>query len=65
MDVYESHTEYEWLVQKVLAKVDPWGDDRADMRAANNTVWSTPGEFDRQEAFDELRHYLKINENDD
>ena len=45
--------------------IDPWGDDRADLRAAHNTLWSTPGDFDRQEAFDQLRNYLAINENND
>jgi len=65
VEVYESHTPYEWLVQQVLAAVDPWGDERADIRAAHNTQWATAGEFDRQEAFDQLRNYLKINDNND
>lgn len=61
VEVYESHTPYEWLVQQVLAALDPWGDDRADMRAANNTLATLTGEFDREEMFDQLQHYLKIN----
>ena len=65
VEVYESHTPYEWRVQQILAVIDPWGDDRADLRAAHTTLWSTPGEFDRDEAFDQLRNYLAINENND
>lgn len=35
--VYESHNEYEWRMQIALCQVEPWGDDRDDMRAAVNT----------------------------
>jgi len=59
--VYESHTPYEWLVQRCLMIVDPWGDDRDDLRAAINTVASTPTQ-DAGELQDVLIGYVKINE---
>ena len=63
VEVYESHTPYEWLLQKCLAVVDPWGDERADLRAAVHTMARTPsGDFDRNEMMDSLIGYLKINE---
>ena len=63
VEVYESHTPYEWLVQECLAIVDPWGDDRDDMRAAINTMAALPaGDYDRDEVRDALVAYLKINE---
>lgn len=61
--IYESHTPYEWLVQQCLAVVDPWGDDRDDLRAAVNTMATFPaGDFDRNEFMQSLRAYLKIHE---
>lgn len=36
--VYEDHTPYEWAVQLALAAIEPWGEDRADLRAAVNTA---------------------------
>lgn len=36
--VYESHTEYEWALQQLRARLMPWGEDRADFRAAMNTA---------------------------
>lgn len=36
--LYESHNEYEWALQQLLALLDPWGDERADFRAAVNTA---------------------------
>ena len=38
MDVFESHSPYEWAVQRAMETVDPWGDKRADERAAWNTM---------------------------
>ena len=61
VEVYESHTPYEWLTQQALAVVDPWGDDRADMRAAINTI-AVRGDGDSQsEVMDVLLGYLEIN----
>lgn len=51
-------------MQQVLAAVDPWGDERADLRAAHTTLFPMTGDFDREEAFDHLRNYLKINQDD-
>ena len=66
VDVYESHTPYEWQLQKILAVVDPWGDDRADLRTATNTMAVIPGgEYDRQQLMDSLVGYLKINEREE
>lgn len=38
LKVYGSHTPHEWALQKARAAADPWGDDRADWRAALNTL---------------------------
>lgn len=65
LTVYESHTPYEWLVQTALAIVDPWGDDRADMRAAINTMAVLPGDEGREETAAALTGYLKINEDEE
>ncbi len=67
--VYDSHTPHEWAVQVALAAVDPWGDDRADLRAANNSLHmilsQAFGKVDQQ-AIDKLavalQHYLKVQE---
>lgn len=63
IEVYESHTPVEWFYQKSLAVIDPWGDDRDDIRAAMNTMAvMPPGDYDRTEAFADLVHYLKIDQ---
>lgn len=62
MNVYESHTPYEWAVQTALSIVDPWGDDRADLRAAVNTMALYPAPEGREEAAASLTGYLKINQ---
>lgn len=47
----------------MLAVVDPWGDDRADLRAAVNTMPGLDtGDADRNEVMQSLVAYLKINE---
>ena len=61
VELYESHTTTEWLVQMGIGIVDPWGDDRADLRAAHNTLAVASSE-DPQCLFNALRGYLKINE---
>lgn len=38
LEMFESHTPYEWRLQQARAIVDPWGDDRADARAQVNTA---------------------------
>lgn len=55
VELYLSHTPTEWLVQRVLAVVDPWGDERADKRAALNTM-TAAGQFD-MEVFRALTSY--------
>ena len=61
VEVYESHTPYEWLTQQALAVVDPWGDDRADMRAAINTIAVRGDGESQSDVMDVLLGYLEIN----
>lgn len=61
--VYESHTPYEWKVQVALSIVDPWGDDRADRRAALNTIKAHP--IDDEAIPVLLGCGLKINEHEE
>lgn len=58
--MYESHTPYEWMVQVCLAAVDPRGDDRADLRAAFNTVKAMKIEDEAvaRDVFNSLRDYV-------
>ncbi len=37
MEFFESCNNYEWLLLQALERVEPWGEDRADLRAAFNT----------------------------
>ena len=62
--MFESHTPYEWKVQRALMIVDPWGDERADMRAAYNTLATSPVADEDGEMLAALLGYLKINERD-
>jgi hypothetical protein len=63
VEIYESHTPYEWKLQRARAIVDPWGVDRDDRRAALNTMASHPIE---EETFDLLKGCgLKINEHEE
>lgn len=54
-------------MQLILAHVDPWGDDRADLRAAMNSIavgqWSE--EADRDEIFNSLKSYLGFDAEED
>ena len=45
----------------MLTVVDPWGDDRDDMRAALNTIAAIPSGVDKSEVMSALVGYLKIN----
>ena len=38
VDVYESHTDLEWTCVEALYVVSPWGEKRADIRAAYHTA---------------------------
>lgn len=64
--IWESHNEYEWTLQRVLMAIEPWGEARADLRAAVNTaqvVVSNSSEASSGavgELVDQLSHYLKI-----
>lgn len=46
----------------MLAVVDPWGDERDDLRAALNTLATIPGAANHNEVMSALVGYLKINE---
>ncbi len=59
MSIYEDHTPYEWLIQAALSEVDPWGDDRADLRAEVNTLAALAPDED---SLGRLRSYLAIHE---
>lgn len=69
--VYESHNEYEWALQWALMITEPWGDDRADLRAAVNTasVMQTNVAEASSEDIDtwveNARHYLKLHHPDE
>lgn len=54
-------------MQQCLDIVDPWGDDRDDLRAAINTmaVLPTTDGNARQETMAALLRYLKINQHDE
>ncbi len=60
--VYESHSPYEWIVQVALSIVDPWGDDRDDLRAETNTLAIVA---QTNESLLRLTNYLKIHERQD
>jgi len=64
VEVYESHTPYEWQVQRALAIVDPWGDDRDDLRLAINTIAARGGGDNAGEVLDVLTGYLPINKSE-
>lgn len=64
VDVYDSHNAFEWAVQMVLSKVEPWGDERADIREARNAahIIASNGGCEGEDGFKELvkalREYL-------
>jgi hypothetical protein len=66
--VYGSHTPHEWALQKARAAVDPWGEDRADFRAALNTLQvvcglalKTPDQDNLSSVLTYLRTYTQAN----
>ena len=36
--LWQEHTPYEWAVQVALCGVEPWGEERTDLRDARNTA---------------------------
>jgi len=38
VQLWLNHTPYEWAVQVALCGVEPWGDERADIREARNAA---------------------------
>lgn len=71
-NIKAEHTPYEWACQIAMYQVNPFGDRRADMRAAvgaTNQIIATsaaklPPE-DVQALFVSIRDYLRCNENTD
>lgn len=62
-NVRDEHSPYEWALQKALFAVEPWGEDRADLRAAVNTqqIVAAHGVALDEDDFAKLRFYLKVN----
>ena len=58
VEIYEAHTPYEWAMQKMLMAVDPWGDERDDLRHAINTTAIRGDADNSSEVIDVLTHYL-------
>jgi len=71
-NIKNEHTPFEWACQIAMAQVNPFGERRADIRAATNTtnqIVSAPGvkiqAADAQELFRQIRDYLKCYEQTD
>lgn len=71
-NIKNEHTPFEWACQLAMYQVNPFGDRRADIRAATNTtnqIVATPGvkiqAADAQELFRQVRDYLKCYEQND
>jgi len=66
-NVYYEMSPFEWSVHQALAVIEPWGEDRADLRAAVNTVRhliansNEPSEDAIEEELRSLSGYLRIN----
>ena len=69
--VYESHNEYEWRMQIALMQVEPWGEDRADYRAAMNTAMMVEAQAETHDegrasgVIHQMRTYLPFYHKDD
>lgn len=71
-NIKAEHTPYEWACQIAMYQVNPFGDRRADMRAAvsttNQIIASAASKLppsDVQSLFVSIRDYLKCNEEND
>lgn len=67
-NVRKEHTPFQWACQIARSIVEPWGDERADLRAAQNTTqivvsnaWEKPDDDVIDAVFEGLRFYLKSN----
>lgn len=70
VEIYDSHNAYEWGLQVALTEVEPWGDDRDDLRAAVNTarIVSSNVKVEEDQLADLIhstRSYLKIHQPED
>lgn len=60
-NVYAGMTSYEIAVTQALWQLEPWGDDRADLRHAVNTVAAAgTSQSDTDEALNNLENYLPV-----
>ena len=57
-NVYAEMTPYEIAITQGLWNLEPWGDDRADLRDAVNTAVQSGVNDD--EAFNSLNNYLPV-----
>lgn len=71
-NIKNEHTPFEWACQLAMYQVNPFGERRADIRAAINTtnqiIASSPSKLSRddiQALFSSIRDYLKCNEQTD
>ena len=65
------HTPYEWALQVAAESIDPFGEERADIRAAVNTANLMAAQSSNvtndqvQTMIDSLRSYLQVNQVED
>lgn len=64
--IKDEHTPFEWACQVARSIVEPWGDERDDLRAAWNTLklmqfGEKPTDEELAGILDNLRFYLKSN----
>lgn len=59
---YTEMTPYEIAVQQALWSIEPWGDDRDDLRHAVNTM--VQGGSDKEDALNSLQNYLPVKQKD-
>lgn len=71
-NIKNEHTPFEWACQIAMAQVNPFGERRADIRAAVNTtnqIAATSGvklqQADAQQLLKQIRDYLKCHEQND
>ena len=68
-NVYAEHTPHQWKVQQILYSIEPFGEDRADLRTAVATARliamnaSEPiSDAEYKQEVDNIRFYLKVNQ---
>lgn len=61
--IKDEHSPYEWRLQKAMARVLPFDDERDDWRNAVLAAWlcASAGSKLDAEQFEHIRHYLPVN----